>query len=351
MKIPQWKWMLANFLSLGNALCGVGMSMVAHDYFQPNVHPNLNTGTWAIWPLPCDVRPCLMLLLVVSLLCDVMDGPAARRWGSTAIGPYCDASADAVSYGVSPAIALYYAIPGWGGAALAYVHVTCTITRLVVFVVNERVGKIETRTRTLWSQLAAQGQAPPPSPGLPPLSLSPAASLPENKTPGFAGLPSPLGASIVIASLVLCDASAQAMRGGAAFVPGAGAQYFQPIHTLLITMAVGVADVTMMSFDVPYAKFGAIPRRQLAIGSAVSVAAGAAIVYVLQLYGVFGSMGGGEFTAMVLLVESLIYAASPTTAFVWRLRTRANTIYAAHKLAVAATKQAAAAAPKAQHAD
>ncbi len=83
---------LADLLTLGNALCGATAVLVV-------------AGVLGDHDPPTTLRLVAFLLLVGTVL-DVVDGAAARRWGSTPMGGPLDGLADAISFGVAPAVAL-----------------------------------------------------------------------------------------------------------------------------------------------------------------------------------------------------------------------------------------------------
>ena len=70
-------------------------------------------------------------------ICDGLDGAAARRFGGTRFGVLADDVADAISYGVAPAIAVAIATSGIEGTAVGVVYGTLTLTRLVFFTLRK----------------------------------------------------------------------------------------------------------------------------------------------------------------------------------------------------------------------
>ena len=107
----------ADFLTLGNAACGMGSIFACLHY--------LAGGRWetmwlAVWLLP------------VALVLDFLDGAVARwRRKHSALGADLDSLADIVSFGVAPAV-LAYTLGmqgGWDVAILVY-FVCCGISRL-----------------------------------------------------------------------------------------------------------------------------------------------------------------------------------------------------------------------------
>ncbi|HET7793665.1 MAG TPA: CDP-alcohol phosphatidyltransferase family protein [Rhizobacter sp.] len=108
---------LADFLTLGNAACGVGAVFLAMAYMA---NPSLGHFYAAAAMAPA------------ALLFDVFDGRVARwRQTHSALGRELDSLADIVSFGVAPA-ALGFAAGltgGWDVAGLIY-FVCCGVSRL-----------------------------------------------------------------------------------------------------------------------------------------------------------------------------------------------------------------------------
>ena len=108
---------LADFLTLGNAACGVGAVLLAMLYVESK------------WPihffLAAALAPCAFAF-------DVFDGKVARsRQQHSALGRELDSLADVISFGVAPA-ALGFAAGmrgGWDVAILLY-FVCCGVSRL-----------------------------------------------------------------------------------------------------------------------------------------------------------------------------------------------------------------------------
>ena len=111
---------LADFLTLGNAACGVGAVFLAMLYVDSK------------WPihffLAAALAPCAFAF-------DVFDGKVARsRNEHSPLGRELDSLADVISFGVAPA-ALGFAAGmrgGWDAVVLAY-FVCCGVSRLARF--------------------------------------------------------------------------------------------------------------------------------------------------------------------------------------------------------------------------
>ena len=161
----------ADLLSAANLACGVASCAVA-----------------------LKGRPDLSLLLLMGGgFFDGLDGLAARRWGGTRVGVLADDIADGVSNGVAPAVALWAALGGVEGVALALLFAGFTAARLVFFTLDKGSGPDDV----------------------------------------FRGLPSTAGAVIALAALVL--------------FPGSPA---------LVGLLVGAACLQMVAFDARYRHIG-----------------------------------------------------------------------------------------------
>ncbi len=108
---------LADFLTLGNAACGMGAVIFAMAY--------MGSQSLAHFYAAAAMAPAAFLF-------DVLDGRVARwRQTHSSLGRELDSLADIISFGVAPA-ALGYAAGlagGWDAAALIY-FVCCGVSRL-----------------------------------------------------------------------------------------------------------------------------------------------------------------------------------------------------------------------------
>jgi CDP-diacylglycerol--serine O-phosphatidyltransferase len=111
---------LADFLTLGNAACGVGAVLLAMLYMESR------------FPIHFFIA---CALLPAAFAFDVFDGKVARsRNEHSALGRELDSLADVISFGVAPA-ALGFAAGlrgGWDAVILAY-FVCCGVSRLARF--------------------------------------------------------------------------------------------------------------------------------------------------------------------------------------------------------------------------
>jgi CDP-diacylglycerol--serine O-phosphatidyltransferase len=110
-------FVLADFITLGNASCGMGAILASTAYVG-----NASSGSILT----------AFALLPVALVCDALDGSVARwRRKSSPLGGDLDSLADIVSFGVAPAV-LAFALGmrgGWDIVVLCY-FVACGISRL-----------------------------------------------------------------------------------------------------------------------------------------------------------------------------------------------------------------------------
>lgn len=111
---------LADFLTLGNAACGVAAIFLAMAY--------LGSGDSRLFLIAAAMAPAAFVF-------DVLDGRVARwRNQHSALGRELDSLADVISFGVAPA-ALGFAAGlsgGWDWVALIY-FVCCGVSRLARF--------------------------------------------------------------------------------------------------------------------------------------------------------------------------------------------------------------------------
>lgn len=110
-------FVLADFITLGNATCGTGSILACMAYLAEGRRNWLWTAVG---------------LIPLALICDVLDGTVARwRHRQSPLGADLDSLADVVSFGVAPA-AIGYTIGlrgGWDAIALIF-FVACGISRL-----------------------------------------------------------------------------------------------------------------------------------------------------------------------------------------------------------------------------
>lgn len=213
------KRFVADALSGANLLCGVFSMVFA------------SRGQFAVSLLFC----------LLGAAFDGFDGAAARRWGGTRIGVYSDDVADAVNYGIAPGVALYYVLGGWSGLFVGIFYATFTLARLVFFTLNKA----------------------------------------ESDPNYFAGVPSPVGGLVAMASIVVFHDA-----------PG------------ILGLLVGIACAQMVSFSTHYRHLGrAIAKSRRAL-------VGAPVYLVVLLIGL--RLGGPRGAAAVILTGNLIYGFLPS---------------------------------------
>ncbi len=108
---------LADWLTLGNASCGVGALFAVMTYLQ---NPNVLHLLFAC------------ALIALAFVFDILDGRVARwRQQTSALGQELDSLADVISFGVAPAAIAYGAgMDGlWDRVILLY-FVACGVSRL-----------------------------------------------------------------------------------------------------------------------------------------------------------------------------------------------------------------------------
>lgn len=94
---PLLRLGLADYLTLGNALCGflaVWALVVAQT---------AHAAAGAVGPLPRTAMATVVGLLMVAAALDVLDGRVARKLGGSGMGAELDNLADVISFGFAPA--------------------------------------------------------------------------------------------------------------------------------------------------------------------------------------------------------------------------------------------------------
>lgn len=126
---------VADVLTVGNGVCGfLALAVLAR--------------LWLVDPgrgLSHRVLVACLLLYGIGMLFDVLDGPAARRFGSTGLGAGLDTICDTISFGLLPAMLLLarvhedeaWTLPAAGAAS---VYVGAMILRLARQAAIDRAG-------------------------------------------------------------------------------------------------------------------------------------------------------------------------------------------------------------------
>lgn len=170
MLTPRARFSAADLLTVGNGLCGfLALTVVGR--------------LWLVDPgrgLAHRELVAALLLYGIGMLCDVLDGPVARRFGSSGLGSGLDTICDTISFGLLPALLLVARLSGESGAwvaaalAAACLYVGATILRLA------RQAWLERAHADAVLQGTVAGDQPP-----------------------FTGMPSPVGGNCVLAIVVL----------------------------------------------------------------------------------------------------------------------------------------------------
>ena len=161
----------ADVMTLGNAACGASAILVVMSYSGRPLHELTHTG----------VRLVVVLLLMGTIF-DSLDGRFARGGRGTAMGPMLDSLADAVSFGLAPAALLaQVALTGAVGIESALV-----LLGFIIYVCGALMRLAD------FSSCRAD-------------------------EPQFTGMPSPLGA-VMLLSLVLLTSNAVVLAAGMAVI-------------------------------------------------------------------------------------------------------------------------------------
>lgn len=127
---------LADWITVGNAACGVGALFAAMSFLQEPAE------RWHLLAA-CGLVP-------LALVLDLLDGKVARwRHQSSPLGRELDSLADVISFGVAPAVIAYASgmQGGWDRAVLIY-FVACGVSRLARYnVTAEKLAGGEDKVR------------------------------------------------------------------------------------------------------------------------------------------------------------------------------------------------------------
>jgi CDP-diacylglycerol--serine O-phosphatidyltransferase len=120
---------------------------------------NLAAGFYAILEATRGDVDRVAVAILFAMACDLFDGRLARRVGAESrFGAEYDSIADAVSFGVAPAVLAFHfgqlgAELGWTGWVLAFGYMVCAALRLARF--NVSSGRFKNRFQGLPSPAAA----------------------------------------------------------------------------------------------------------------------------------------------------------------------------------------------------
>lgn len=125
---------LADWFTLGNAVCGVGALFSIMTYLQTNAVRHVYYAS---------------ALVLAALIFDVLDGRVARwRQKTSSMGRELDSLADVISFGVAPAIIAYgCGMQGLYDRMVLAFFVACGVSRLARYnvtaeVMSEETGKV-----------------------------------------------------------------------------------------------------------------------------------------------------------------------------------------------------------------
>jgi len=157
---PRVRLALADYLTLGNALCG----FMAVWQLASAQAAQVASGTPG--PLDRGAIAIAVVLLLAAAACDLFDGRVARKLGGSGMGAELDNLADVISFGFAPA----FFVVAWGTFAADGGPLPIAAAAAVLLAVVVRLARFSCET-----------------PG----------------TTSFTGLPSPFGAMAVITIVLL----------------------------------------------------------------------------------------------------------------------------------------------------
>lgn len=94
---------------------------------------NAISGLMAIFFIMYERYEIALILILVALIFDFLDGKVARATSSSKIGGDLDSLADTISFGVAPAVLLMSLLPTVTGVIFAILFACCGILRLARF--------------------------------------------------------------------------------------------------------------------------------------------------------------------------------------------------------------------------
>ncbi len=140
----------ADLVTVANGVCGfLGLAAAGRLVFAP-AGDGFGDDT---------LRICL-LLYSIAMVCDIVDGPIARRLGSSGLGPFLDPICDTISFGLLPAVLVIAATTDSAGGAIvvaaACLYVGAMMVRLGRFGAAEaaRAQRIQHSFRGMPSPVA-----------------------------------------------------------------------------------------------------------------------------------------------------------------------------------------------------
>ncbi|MGH2863492.1 MAG: CDP-alcohol phosphatidyltransferase family protein [Solirubrobacteraceae bacterium] len=232
----------ADFVTIGNGVCGfLALAVAGRLVFAPHGADSRFTHHTLV---------ICLLLYGIGMTCDVLDGPVARRTGSSGLGPSLDVVCDAATFGFVPAVLLIAVTSGsgwhWTVVVAACIYAAATILRLARFAaMDESAGA-----------LARAGRDAP-------------------VRGAFNGMPSPVGGNCILALVVLAPPAGVCAIAAALVAALLVADFEYPnnsswggvfVGALLLASFAGIAGV--ISLDVPavIALGGLVPTAALGVG-------------------------------------------------------------------------------------
>ncbi|MEE2759179.1 MAG: CDP-alcohol phosphatidyltransferase family protein [Candidatus Thermoplasmatota archaeon] len=147
---------IADWITLGNGLLGtlsIAFMIVAFDGF--NSEDGNHVSESYIW--------MAMLLILLSVLGDLIDGPIARHYSKRRnLGSYLDLMADCISFGVAPSLLVFGMFSRWGEASPYWTMVLAIVCCWVVVCTMLRLARFqhESESNNRWFHgLASPGSA------------------------------------------------------------------------------------------------------------------------------------------------------------------------------------------------
>ncbi|WP_269082819.1 CDP-diacylglycerol--serine O-phosphatidyltransferase [Allosalinactinospora lopnorensis] len=111
--VPRTRLAVADYFTLGNALCG----FMAVWQLAAAQSAQLSAGLQG--PMERNTVATAVILLLIAAACDLFDGRVARKLGGSGMGAELDNLADVISFGFAPAffVVVWGTMAGDGGAA------------------------------------------------------------------------------------------------------------------------------------------------------------------------------------------------------------------------------------------
>lgn len=125
---PPMRLVLADYLTLGNALCGF-MAVWALAAAQVG-----QVSAGVVGPLQRENIAAAVILLLIASTCDLFDGRVARKLGGSGMGAELDNLADVISFGFAPAffVVTWGALGAGGNGAFAIAAAAAVLLAVVV---------------------------------------------------------------------------------------------------------------------------------------------------------------------------------------------------------------------------